>query len=240
MQPQKTRGRSIGSARTTPVPAPIWSRAGSPGSEIVFKRFEDWKSGPLPFFSRVVSRQIASAGTRRALLEKGDADLSFNLPPKDFAELIKTDKLTIIGTPVDAELLYIDMLTTKPPFDNPKVRQAVAYAIPYQAILDTALFDRGIGMFGGPGDPTTTDWPQPSPYVTDLDKAKALLAEAGYPDGFKTTLSFDVSTASTREPIALLVQDSLKKIGIEVDDREDARAPTGTPGSTRRTCRCSS
>lgn len=188
-----------------------------PGSEIVFARFDDWKSGPLPYFKKVISRQIASAGTRRALLEKGDADLSFNLPPKDFSELIEKDDLTIIGTPVDAELLYIDLLTTKAPFDNPKVRQAVAYAIPYQDILDTALYGRGIGMFGGPGDPTTTDWPQPSPYKTDLDKAKALLAEAGYPDGFKTTLSYDVSTASTREPIALLVQDSLKKIGVEVE-----------------------
>ncbi len=188
----------------------------TPGSEIVFKRFDDWKSGPLPYFKKVISRQIASAGTRRALLEKGDADLSFNLPPKDFAELSKEGKLTVIGTPVDAELLYIDMLTTKPPFDNPKVRQAVAYAIPYADILHTALFDRGRGMFGGPGDPTTTDWPQPSPYKTDLDKAKALLADAGYPNGFKTTLSYDLSTAATREPIALLVQDSLRKIGIEV------------------------
>ena len=188
-----------------------------PGNEIVFKRFDDWKSGPLPYFKTVISRQIASAGTRRALLERGDADLSFNLPPKDFSELAKEDKLTVIGTPVDAELLYIDMLTTKPPFDNPKVRQAVAYAIPYEDILHTALFDQGKGMFGGPAKVTTTDWPQPSPYTTDLDKAKALLAEAGYPDGFKTTLSYDVSTASTREPIALLVQDSLKKIGIDVE-----------------------
>ncbi len=187
-----------------------------PGSEIVFKRFDDWKSGPLPYFKRVISRQIASAGTRRALLEKGDADLSFNLPPKDFSELAKQNKLTVVGTPVDAELLYIDMLTTKPPFDNPKVRQAMAYAIPYDDILHTALFDRGKGMYGGPGDVTTTDWPQPSPYHTDLDKAKQLLADAGYPNGFKTTLSYDVSTASTREPIALLVQDSLKKIGVDV------------------------
>ena len=60
-----------------------------PGNEIVFKRFDDWKSGPLPYFKKVISRQIASAGTRRALLEKGDADLSFNLPPKDFAELAR-------------------------------------------------------------------------------------------------------------------------------------------------------
>jgi peptide/nickel transport system substrate-binding protein len=187
-----------------------------PGSELVFKRYDGWKSGPLPYFRRVISRQIASAGTRRALLEKGDADLSFNLPPKDFAELVKQGKLTVIGTPVDSELLYIDMLTTKPPFNNVKVRQAVAYAIPYKDILHTALFDRGIGMFGGQGDPPTAAWPQQSPYYTDLAKAKALLAEAGYANGFKTTLSYDVSTAATREPIALLVRDSLSKIGVDV------------------------
>jgi peptide/nickel transport system substrate-binding protein len=189
----------------------------TPGSQIAFRRFDDWKSGPLPFFKRVVDRQIASAGTRRALIEKGDADLSFNLPPKDFSELVKSDKLKVIGTPVDAELLYLDMNVTKPPFDNPKVRQAIAYAMPYEAILHNALYDRGVGMFAGKGDPTTTAWPQPSPYVTDLAKAKALLVEAGYPDGFKTTLSYDVSTAATREPIALLTQDNLKKIGVTVD-----------------------
>jgi peptide/nickel transport system substrate-binding protein len=187
-----------------------------PGSEIVFKRFEAWKSGPLPAMKKVIERQIESAGTRRALLEKGDADLSFNLPPKDFAELKKEGKLKVVGTQIDAELLYIDMNVTKPPFDNPKVRQAIAYAIPYEDILHTGLYDRGIGMFGGKGDPTTTDWPQPSPYTTDLAKAKALLKEAGYPDGFKTTLSYDVTTSTTREPIAVLTQDSLKKIGVDI------------------------
>lgn len=189
----------------------------TPGSEIVFTRFEAWKNGPKPAMQRVISRQVASAGSRRALLEKGDADISFNLPPKDFAELTKAGKLKVIGTPVDAELLYIDMNVTKPPFDNPKVRQAMALAIPYGDIVGNALYGRGIGMFGGPaGAPATAAWPQPSPYATDLEKAKALLAEAGYAGGFKTTLSYDLSTATTREPIALLVQDSLKKLGVEV------------------------
>jgi peptide/nickel transport system substrate-binding protein len=188
-----------------------------PGSEITFTRFENWKSGPKPAMERVVVRQIASAGTRRALLEKGDADLSFNLPPKDFSELVASGKLKVIGTPVDAELVYIDMNTTIPPFDNPKVRQAMAYAMPYDAILNNAFYKRGIGMYGGSGPVTTTDWPQPSPYHTDLEKAKALLAEAGYPNGFKTTISYDVSTSTTREPIALLAQDNLKKIGVTLD-----------------------
>ena len=55
-----------------------------------------------------------------------------------------------------------------------------------------------------------------SHYDTDLAKAKQLLAEAGYPNGFKTTISYDLSQATTREPIALLLQEALGKIGIEV------------------------
>ena len=78
------------------------------------------------------------------------------------------------------------------PFDNVKVRQAVAYAIPYQKIMDAAMFGRGKPMFGGPSEVTEAVWPQPSPYVTDLAKAKQLLAEAGLPNGFETTLSFDL------------------------------------------------
>jgi peptide/nickel transport system substrate-binding protein len=108
------------------------------------------------------------------------------------------------------------MNVTKPPFDNPKVRQAMAYAIPYEDVLHTGLYDRGIGMFNGAAEVTTTDWPQPSPYSANLDKAKELLKEAGYPNGFKTTLSYDVTTSTTREPIAVLTQANLKKIGVDV------------------------
>ena len=78
------------------------------------------------------------------------------------------------------------------------------------------MFGRGKPMFGGPGEVTTTDWPQPSPYVTDLAKAKQLLAEAGLPNGFETTLSFDLGYAVTQEPICELVQESLAQIGIKI------------------------
>src|SRR5690606_28883584 len=57
------------------------------GSELVYERFEDWKSGPLPKIKRIIWRTVPSAGNRRALVERGDADISFDLPNKDFAEL---------------------------------------------------------------------------------------------------------------------------------------------------------
>jgi peptide/nickel transport system substrate-binding protein len=189
-----------------------------PGDQLVLTRFDEWKSGPLPALERVVFRQIASPGTRRALLEKGDVDVSVGLPPKDYAELAAAGQLRVIGTPIQGDLLFIDMNVQMPPFDNLKVREAIAWAIPYEAIMDGALYNRGVGMFGAPEgtEEFPPTWPTPSRFTTDLEKAKTLLAEAGFPDGFETTLSFDLSQATTREPIALLVQESLAKIGIKV------------------------
>ena len=120
----------------------------TPGQEIVFRRFDDWKSGPLPKLQRVIWRSVPSPSNRRALIERGDADISFNLPPRDVAELAEENKLTVIGTPVDCGLVYIDMNVKVPPFDNVKVRQAVAHAIPYQKIMNAAMFRRGVPMFG--------------------------------------------------------------------------------------------
>src|ERR1700736_633232 len=71
-------------------------------------------------------------------------------------------------------------------------------------------------MFGAPADqPTEVAWPQPTKYVTDIAKAKALLAEAGYPNGFETTLSFDLGFAGINEPMCVLTQESLAQIGIK-------------------------
>jgi peptide/nickel transport system substrate-binding protein len=189
----------------------------TPGQQTVFTRFDEWKSGPLPKLKRILYRQIPSAGTRRALLEKGDVDMSVGLPPKDYAELEKEGKVTVIGVPVQNDLIFVDMNVKIPPFDNPKVREAISYAIPYKEILSSALYSRAVGMFDGdPSKPFAPTWPVPVKHGQDLAKAKQLLTEAGFPNGFKTTLSFDLSEATVREPTAILIQEALKKIGVEV------------------------
>jgi peptide/nickel transport system substrate-binding protein len=165
---------------------------------------------------RVIWRMVPSAGNRRALLERGDADISFELPNKDFVELKDAKKLTIVSTPVENALQYIGMNVTKPPFDNVKVRQAIAHALPYKQIMDSVMFGLAGPMFGGPPAPPDASWPQPAPFVTDLAKAKALMAEAGLAGGINTTLSFDLGVASINEPTCVLVQESLKQIGINV------------------------
>jgi peptide/nickel transport system substrate-binding protein len=186
------------------------------GTEVILERNDDWKSGPLPKIKRIIWRMVPSAGNRRALLERGDADISYELPNKDFVELKEAGKLNIVSTPFSNGILYLGMNVKNPPFDNLKVRQAVAYAVPYQKIMDAVQYGLAKPMFGAPADkPTEVAWPQPTKFNTNIEKAKALMAEAGYPNGFETTLSFDLGFATVNEPSAVLIQESLAQIGIK-------------------------
>jgi peptide/nickel transport system substrate-binding protein len=186
------------------------------GSEVVYERYDDWKSGALPKLKRVVWRVVPSAGNRRALIERGDADISFDLPSKDFAELRAAGKVNVASMPIGNGIWYLGLNTKKAPFDNVKVRQAVAYAIPYQKIMDAVMFGLAKPMYGAASNTVSeTVWPQPHGYNVDIDKAKALLAEAGFGNGIETTLSFDLGLGVIGEPLAVLVQESLGAIGIK-------------------------
>ncbi len=186
-----------------------------PGQEIVYARYDDWKSGPLPKLKRIVQRDVPSAGNRRALLLRGDVDMTYDMPPKDFNEMAADQsKVKVVSVPIENALFYVGMNVTKPPFNNVKVRQAVAYALPYDKMWDTALYGRGVKMYGG-GEVKTTAWPQPTAYRSDVAKAKALMAEAGFANGFETTLSFDLGGATVSEPMAILIQEALAQIGIK-------------------------
>ena len=190
----------------------------TPGTEVVMERNDKWASGPQPKIQRVIWRMIPSAGNRRALLERGDADISYDLPSKDFAELRDNKKIKIVSTPFSNGVQYIGMNVTKPPFNDVRVRKAVAYAIPYQKIMDAAMYGLAKPMFGAPANAATeVAWPQPHKFNTDIAKAKQLLAEAGFPNGFETTLSFDLGFAVVNEPLCILVQESLAQIGIKAE-----------------------
>lgn len=199
-----------------------------PGSETILTRFDNWKSGPLPKIRRVIARDVPSPGTRRAMLERGDADLSTGFPPKDFDQMIKEAKVKVTGVPIPNALWYLALNTAKPPFDNAKLRQAIAWAVPYEDIQASAFFGRANPMHGGPATAEKPVWPQPFPYRTDLAKAKALMAEAGFANGLDTTLSLDVGTGTVGEPTAVLIQESLAKIGVRA-------AIDKIPGSNWRT-----
>ncbi len=191
-----------------------------PGVETIYERNDKWVGGKLPELKRVIWRTIPSAGNRRALMERGDADISFDLPAKDFVEMKKEGKLKLISNTIGNGMYSLELNVAHPPFNNEKVRQAIAYAMPYDKIIEAAMFGHARPLFGGPSNTvTSTEWPQPTGYKTDLAKAKALMKESGA-GPIESVISFDLGDAVTSEPMAVLIQESLAKIGIKLSIRK--------------------
>jgi peptide/nickel transport system substrate-binding protein len=188
-----------------------------PGQQTVLERYPGWRNGAVTNVQRIIIREVPAAATRRALIERGDADVLLDLPPKDFSELIQARRATVQPTPMQYAWRFLGMNTKTRPFDDKRVRQAVAWAVPYDQIFRAALFERGRPLWGGTPEAMDATWPTPSPYRTDLDRARALLAEAGFPQGFETTFHLDIAQATLHEPIGLLLQEGLGRVGIRVN-----------------------
>lgn len=194
-----------------------------PGEQVIMKRNDAWNRGTAEksaSFKRVIVQTVPEPATRANLVERGDADITVDLQASDIQSLESKGTLKVISTPQYNSVTFISMNNTIPPFDNINVRRAVAYALPYDDMFKAALFGRGTPLFGAnwaDGKPTTSAFPFPQPVKLDLDKAKEYLKAAGMPDGFSTTFSFNVGQASTAEPMAALVKESLGKIGIKVE-----------------------
>ncbi|NJK63380.1 MAG: ABC transporter substrate-binding protein [Synechococcaceae cyanobacterium SM2_3_1] len=194
-----------------------------PNERVELVRNDEWKCGPMPQMQQVILLNVPEAGNRRALLERGDVDINFDLLEKDAKELKDLNKFTVQTTPVENALISIDM-NTQPqlagapnPFADKNVRLAVAHAVPYDNIWNTSFFGQVVKMYGsGSPEVSSTLWPQPSPYSTDLEKARAALAASGYADGFETTLAFDLGQKEWAEPMCVLIQEALGQIGIRV------------------------
>lgn len=200
-----------------------------PGQRLLFSRFDAWKNGTLPGFRRILWQAVSEAQARIAALQRGDADIVQDLPPSDAAALLRDKAIKMIGVPMQGAFQFIGMNGTKAPFDNVKVRQGIAYALPYKKMFELALFGRGRPLFGGVPDVAEgTAFPQPLGYSTDPAKAKALLAQAGYPHGFSTTFSFELSLATIAEPVAVLVQEALGDIGVKVTINKVPAGQLGT------------
>ena len=185
-----------------------------PGVETVYERNDAWVGGKLPELKRVIWRTIPSQGNRRALMERGDADISFDLPCKDASEMHKEGKVVIISNPIGNGMYSLELNVAHPPFNNEKVRQAIAYAIPYEKIMNAAVYGLANPLFGGPSNMVSDiAWPAKSGYKTDIAKAKALMAASGA-GPITSLISFDLGQGVISEPIAVLIQESLKQIGI--------------------------
>ncbi|WP_453957124.1 ABC transporter substrate-binding protein [Amorphus suaedae] len=189
-----------------------------PGQQVALARNEDWTGGEAPAFARVIMQTVPDASTRANLVERGDADITIDLQTEDLIALREKGTAKVVSAPMPTAFTALIFNTRMAPFDNPGVRQAVALALPYDDMLATAVSGLGGKLYGASweGEPETSGFPQPLPLHTDLELAKKKLADAGYPDGFETTLSFGVNRATWADPAASLVQEALGKIGIKV------------------------
>ncbi len=155
--------------------------------------------------------------TRANALRTGDVNLIDYVPAKEAIAFGSSQDVQLDVTV--APFMCIQMNCTKgSPLADAKVRQAIAYAVDRDGVISSAFMSRGVAIYGFPTivGQTGYDGAYDDYFSYDPDKAKALLAEAGYPDGFSCKL-LATSTYAMHEQTALIVQDSLAKIGIDVE-----------------------
>ncbi len=200
-----------------------------PGESTILKRNDAWKGGERPGFARVIIQTVPEPATRANLIERGDADLAIDLSANDILVMEKTPKVKVVSIPQTNGFTHIAMDTQMAPFDNVKVRQAVAAALPYDDMFQAALFGRGAKLYGADWSvPPNSSFPQPMPLRTDPARAKQLLAEAGMPNGFSTPFAISAGQAATAEPAAALVKEALGRAGIQVDIQKKPDAEFNT------------
>ena len=193
-----------------------------PGERLILERNDNWQGRPagsqLPYFKQIIFQTVPEAATRASLIERGDADISIDLAPNDVVALEAKGVLSVASIPQYNTFTALAFNTRMAPFDNADVRKAIAYALPYDDMLQGSMAGRAGPLFGASwsGSPTDAVFPQPMPFQTDLKKAKALLTKAGFPNGLATTISYNIASADRSDPLAALVKESLGKIGVDV------------------------
>ena len=169
---------------TGPYMVSEWAR----GDSVTFTAYPEYW-GEAPAAGSVVFRWSSESAARLLELQAGTIDGFDNVGPEDFATVQGDSNLQLAIRPA-LNIFYLGMTNTFPPFDNVKVRQAVAMGIDRQRIVDTFYPDgsEAASHFTPCSIPNACDgdaW-----YDFDVDAAKALLSEAGFPDGFKTKLFY--------------------------------------------------
>ena len=171
-----------------------------------------WKAGQ-PKLDSITWRPVVDNNTRAAMLQTGEADFAFPIPYEQAKVLEKNAKLNLVVAP-SIQQRYISMNVTQKPFDNPKVRQALNYAINKEALIKVA-FAGYAAPAQGPLPPTIDFAARYQPWPYDPAKARELLKEAGYPNGFSTTL-WSSHNHSTAQKVLQFTQQQLAQVGVKV------------------------
>jgi peptide/nickel transport system substrate-binding protein len=172
-------------------------------------------SGKKPYFSRVILKVIPSDTDRVLLLQRGSVDVSEELSTDEMNQLRKAPGVKVLSVPTRNQIM-VGLNAKMKPTNNTLVRQALAYAVPYSQIVKAVYGGHALqpdsyipltGQFHASGM-----WP----YTFDLAKAKQLLKQAGYPNGFDLNLDIQSGNA-TFEEMAILLQSTWAKLGVKVN-----------------------
>ena len=171
-----------------------------------------WRCAPQ--VKTLVVRPILEDAARIAALQTSEVDLIAPVPHVRIAELQRNDKLAI-KTIAAPRIFHVTIDVRKPPFDNVKVRQALNHAVDVNAIIKTLYFGHGTRLATVVDKGALGYDPGVPPYAFDPNRAKALLAEAGFPNGFEVEFdSFTGSIADHSKPAEAIVG-YLQKVGIK-------------------------
>ena len=172
-----------------------------------------WDKNTEAKVDKIIVKPVPEDGTRIAMLQKGDAQF-INPVPYSMAELVKNDKNLSLAESESVYTFWVAMNVQKKPFNDLRVRQAMNYAINKEAIIKAVL--RGHGKPAeSPLAPQVWGYTPVKTYPYDPAKAKALLAEAGYANGFKTLLR-GVAQTDPRE-VMVAIQGQLKQVGVDAE-----------------------
>jgi peptide/nickel transport system substrate-binding protein len=195
---------------TGPFKFVSWER----GQRVVLEKNPAYWKFPVKL-ERVVYRPIVEDQARLTELLTGSLDLIVGVPPDYVGQLENHAKVSMLRQ-VGSHVWYLGINNQKKPFDDRRVRQALNYAVNKEAIVRDVLKGTG-AVSAGPVLPRT--WGADSglkPFPYDPDRAKKLLAEAGYPNGFTTTLWTPESGSGMQSPVAMstVIQSNLKAVGV--------------------------
>ena len=164
-------------------------------------------------FKSITLKPVPESATRTAMIQSGDAQMIWPVPDENLAGL-KTDPNVIVSQDEGLVVRYLMMNNQKAPFTDKRVRQAINYAInkdAYCAVVKNGNAVPGTSVIA----PKLQYYKGNDPYPYDIEKAKSLLAEAGYPDGFKTSLLFANTSANMKQGEFLKQQ--LAEVGIDLE-----------------------
>lgn len=185
----------------------------APGQEVIYEANTDYYRG-VPRLKKVIFREMPTSANRLAALQAGAVDVAEYLSPRELSMLGQMPGITI--NQVFGNYIHrVEMQNETPPFDNPKVREALNYLVPRDEIASAIYF----GMARPTKSPISEIYPgftdEYYPFSYDVEKAKALLAEAGFPDGFQTELGYRTGD-QMEEELAVVLKSAFAKGGVDV------------------------